>query len=82
MRVRAGNRSIMAAVIGCLALMPGVSRSETIGTTAELLGNKGALAYVFSPPMMTALFRLGADEDKKFGLQLDCKTQYQVKPSR
>ena len=67
------------AIAGSL-LPHSFARADTVNTTAELLNNKVAVAYVFSRSLLEAMYRLGIEEDKKFGLQSDCKSQYQVKP--
>ena len=67
------------AIVTSFALS-GFSQAETVNTTSDLLNNKIALAYVFSRPMLETMYRLGVEEDKKFSLQSDCKSQYQVKP--
>lgn len=76
------GRTLMVAVAALGVMLTGISKAETVtvNTTADLLNNKTAVAYVFSRPMLETMYRLGVDEDKKFNLQADCKSQYQVKP--
>ena len=72
--------TMFAAAFAASLMLPGISEAETVNSTAELLNNKTAVAYVFSRSMLETMYRLGVGEDKKFGLQADCKSQYQVKP--
>lgn len=76
------KRSLMAFVAAFAAslMFPSMSKAETVNTTADLLNNKMAIAYVFSRPMLETMYQLGIEEDKKFDLQVDCKSQYQVRP--
>lgn len=60
--------------------MTGPLRAETINSTAELYHSNTAITYVFARPMLEAMYRLGIHEDKKFGLQQECKTKYLIKP--
>jgi hypothetical protein len=69
-----------AAAVAASLMFPGFSEAETVNTTADLLNNKTAVAYVFSPSMLETMYRLGVQEDKKFGLQSNCRSQYHVKP--
>jgi hypothetical protein len=54
--------------------------STTLNTTEDLMESKTTMEYMFSRPLSEAMFQLGVEEDKKFRLQLECKSQYQVKP--
>ncbi|MEI7432206.1 MAG: hypothetical protein WCL27_17305 [Betaproteobacteria bacterium] len=76
------SRKTLTAFAVALAslIFSGISNAETVNTTADLLNNKAAVAYVFSRSMLETMYRLGVEEDKKFGLQADCKSQYQTKP--
>lgn len=69
-----------AAAFAASLMLPGFSQAETVNTTAELLNNKTAVAYVFSRSMLETMYRLGVEEDKKFGLQSECRSQYRVRP--
>lgn len=55
---------------------------EIANTAADLKNNKRTIAYVVSPPMLETMLRLGMEQDRKLGLQLDCKSQYKIKPFR
>lgn len=54
--------------------------AETVGTAADLANNKKTVAYVYSRTVQNLLFRLAVEQDRKFGLQQDCKSQYRVEP--
>lgn len=59
--------------------LPGYA-DTTIGSTAELVKSEKAMQYVFSERAMLVMYQLGVEEDKKFNLQTDCKSKYQVRP--
>lgn len=61
-------------------LLSGSPCAETVNETADLLNNRKTAAYIHSEPMFKIMHRLGIEQDKKYGLQQDCKTPYQVKP--
>ena len=54
--------------------------AETVSTTPDLANNKKTISYLYSRTAQETLFRLGVEQDKKFGLQQDCKSQYRVGP--
>jgi hypothetical protein len=70
----------LVTTIAASVMLLGTSHAETVNTTAELMNNKTVIAYVFSRSMLKTMYRLGVKEDKKFGLQSGCKSQYKVKP--
>lgn len=57
------------------------AHAEIVNKTADLQNNRRTTSYVFSRPMLEIMYRLGVEQDRKFGLQTDCKMQYQIKPS-
>ena len=73
---------IRALVAGTLLVVHAAAYAETVNTTADLLlsKNKKTFSYIYSRPMMESLCRLAIEQDKKFGLQQECKSQYVVKP--
>lgn len=71
---------ISAAAIAATFMILGSSRAETVNTSADLQNNKKTATYLYSRPMFEAMYRQGVELDKKFGLQLDCKSQYNIKP--
>lgn len=73
--------SFIHSVVVCILVgiaMP--SQAETVNSTSELLNNKRTAGYVFARSLNEKLYKLGVEQDRKFGLQLDCKTQYRVEP--
>lgn len=54
--------------------------AETVNTTADLHSHAKTSAYLFSPPMLETMYRLGLAQDRKFGLQAGCISQARVKP--
>jgi hypothetical protein len=68
---------LTAIMLTSLAASP---RAETVNTTADLQSHQKTAAYLFSPPMLDVMRRLGLEQDKKFGLQQDCISQRNVQP--
>lgn len=71
---------ISISVMTVLFMFAGFSLAETVNTSADLLKNKKTEAYLHSRPMLQTAYRLGVEQDKKFGLQSNCLLQYKVKP--
>lgn len=61
-------------------MMSPIAQAEVVNKNIDLLNNKKTAAYVHSRTMIDAMYRLGVEQDKKFGLQQDCKSEYKVKP--
>ena len=55
-------------------------RTETISTTAELMGNRKTTEYLGSRSIQATLYRHGIEKDRLFALQQDCKGQHDVQP--
>lgn len=70
--------SLAAAI--ALFLLSVSLQAETINASADLQTSKKMNAYVFSHSLAEAMYRLGVAQDKKLGLQLDCRSQYSIKP--
>jgi hypothetical protein len=73
-------RVISSTVIVSLFSLSAPVKAETVSTTADLLNNKKVPAYALSREMQEIMYRLGVEQDKKLGLQTDCKSQYNIKP--
>lgn len=71
-------RAIAAGIL--LASLHTLGNAETVNTIADLSNNTRIEAYIYASPMREWLNRLGAEQDKKFGLQQECKFPYQVEP--
>ncbi|AJP56372.1 hypothetical protein UC34_03880 [Pandoraea vervacti] len=75
---------ISAAATLCIAGLVGVVTSAhadtTVSSTEELVRSQPAMQYVFSERAMLVMYQLGVEEDKRFNLQTDCKSKYQVRP--
>lgn len=69
-----------ATAIAALCVLSGCARVETVNTTEDLMESKTTMEYMFSHPMLEAMYRLGVEADRRFGLQLECKSQYHLKP--
>lgn len=73
-----------AAAISVLFVLSGCAQVETVNTAATTTVNKtedlrkSHMEYMFSRPMSETMARIGVEEDRKFGLQLGCQSQYQV----
>ena len=74
------NPSNLARTAAVLALAATAAQAETVNVTSDLLQSPKTAAYMHARPMMENMYRLGVAQDRKFGLQPECKTQYQVKP--
>jgi hypothetical protein len=73
-------RTLSVIAVTAVSTFASYAHAETASSTADLLSNKRLAAYIGSRPMQEVLFRLGVEQDRKFGLQVDCKTQFEVKP--
>lgn len=71
-------RATAAGVLVASAMT--TANAETVNTVADLFNNKRTVAYMYARPMQEWLYRLGVEQDKKFGLQQECKSQYRVEP--
>jgi hypothetical protein len=71
---------MLACTAAVLAQLAPVALAETVNATNDLLQSPKTAAYMYARPMMENMYRLGVAQDRKFGLQTECKTQYQVKP--
>ncbi|WP_263833155.1 hypothetical protein [Sulfurospirillum oryzae] len=54
--------------------------AQVISNSTELMSDQRAISYVFSRPMINMLYQHGVVEDRKFGLQQGCQTEYKVRP--
>lgn len=70
------------SAIGATAalLLVSSAQAETAASATELRTSKRLATYVNSRPMHEVLFRLGVEQDRKFGIQVDCKSQFEIKP--
>jgi hypothetical protein len=75
-KIRRALPVIVVAAVMCVNL----AQAETAKTAADLQSNKRLAAYLWSRPMQEIFFRLGVEQDRKFGLQVDCKSQFELKP--
>lgn len=71
---------VISVVLAVPFIFSNSSQAETVNTTADLQNNKTALAYIYSTPMLESMYRLGVEEDRKFGLHQDCKSKYLTRP--
>lgn len=60
-------------------MLVGHSYAETASSAADLQASNRIAAYIESRPMQEVLFRLGVEQDRKFGIQVECKS-HEVKP--
>ena len=71
---------VISVVLAVSFIFSDSSQAETVNTTADLQNNKTALAYIDSLQMLESMYRLGIEEDRKFGLHQDCKSKYLIRP--
>lgn len=77
------NYSYLARAIAAGVLLASgfvTANAETVNSIADLSNNKRIEAYIYGRPMQEWLYRLGIEQDKKFGLMQECKSQYRVEP--
>jgi hypothetical protein len=60
--------------------MAGTPLADTINVGADLQQNPKTIAYLNSRNVLEVLFRLGLEQDRKFGLATQCKGQYKIEP--
>lgn len=75
------RKSSISAAMALPFALAQPAQADMVNTTADLQLNKAASAYVFSREMLMDMLRLGVEQDKKFGLQTDCKSGYDVRAS-
>lgn len=76
------KRCMLSAIMSAASSLVSLScYSETVRTAADFQSNKKTLAYLNSPPVLATLYRLGMDQEKKFGVQSDCASPLLLKPS-
>ena len=73
-------RFVFAIGAGALLILSTASRAEMVNTNADLLNNKKTTDYIYSRPMIDTVYNLAVEQDKKFGLQQNCKSEYKVEP--
>ncbi len=71
---------VRTIVAGILAGAWMSANAETVYTTNELPNKKRTVGYMYSRDMLCGLYRLGVEQDKKFGIQQECRTPYRVEP--
>jgi len=71
---------VQTMIAGVLFVLTATAYAETVNSNADLANSKKTVAYIYSRPMVDALYRLAIEQDKKFGLQQNCKSQYGVEP--
>jgi hypothetical protein len=69
-----------AVVAGILVASVTSAYAETVNTVSDLPNNKRTVSYMYARTMQERLYRLGVEQDKKFGIQQECKSQYRVEP--
>lgn len=74
------SSAVRTVVVGILAASLTYAYAETVNTSADLPSNKRTVSYMYARTMQESLYRLGVQQDKKFGLQQECKSQYRVEP--
>jgi hypothetical protein len=71
---------LRTAAIGTLLTLAVTTYAETVSTIADLQSNKKTLSYIYARPMLDTMYRLAVEQDRKFGLQQDCKSKYRLEP--
>ena len=73
-------RKLWSIAVGASVLITLASYAEVVNTNADLPNNMRTSAYIYSRPMVDIMYRLAVEQDRKFGLQQNCKSQYRVEP--
>lgn len=73
-------RSAFALGAGAFLVLSTASHAEMVNTNTDLLNNKKTAVYIYARPMVEAMYKLAVEQDKKFGLQQNCKSEYKVAP--
>lgn len=77
------NKLFRAITVIYCAVLSGTATpvmANPIHNFEELFDNKRALSYIQSRPLLQKMFELGRAQDRKFGLQTDCKSGGNVQP--
>ncbi|MDN0073722.1 hypothetical protein QU481_02285 [Crenobacter sp. SG2303] len=70
--------ALVAAVCGIVA--SNLSWAEKVSKSADLQKNKRTADYLYSRPLLEAMYQLGVMQDKRLGLQTSCNANFEVKP--
>lgn len=74
------SAAIASTAIAAVLMLVGHSHAEVVNTSADVPGSTRLAAYIVSRPNQEILYRLGVEQDRKFRLQIDCKSQFVAKP--
>lgn len=69
-----------AIAVGIAGVSSTCTYAETVNSIDDLQNNKKTVAYIYTRYMQESLYRLGVEQDQKFGIQQDCKSQCRVQP--
>ncbi|WP_191156198.1 hypothetical protein [Pelovirga terrestris] len=71
---------IAVAIVGVVFVFTAGSFAERVNPGEDFRYARRTEAYINAQPMFEILYRMALEQDKKFGLQPHCNSQYQVKP--
>lgn len=71
---------ISATAMTIMLSVSGAAAAEMANNNEDSKYSQQTVNYVFSASMMQTLGQLGAEQDRWFGLQLDCKAPYKITP--
>lgn len=69
-----------AVVVAISLLSAGQAFAVTLNSNADVDKNKKMVEYFYSHRMFEVMYRLGVEQDRKLGLQPDCKSRHYVHP--
>jgi hypothetical protein len=71
---------IAATAMAIMLAISGDAAAEIANNNEDSEYSQQTVDYVFSASMMQTLGQLGVEQDRWFGLQLDCKAPYKIMP--
>lgn len=74
------SAAVKTIAVGIAAASFTCAYAETVNSIADLPNNKRTVTYMYTSTMQEWLYRLGVEQDRKFGIQQECKSQYRVEP--
>lgn len=71
---------IAVVIVGVVFVFTASSYAERVNSGEDFRYARRIETYINSQPMFEILYRMAVEQDKKFGLQPNCKSLYKVKP--
>jgi hypothetical protein len=78
--IRRFSRLFLAVIVALSMLHAGQASAVVLNSSADVDKHKKLADYFYSRQMFEVMYRLGVEQDRKFGLQQGCASRYNVKP--